>query len=162
MTTFESFLSSRAFNREIEIDLLADLAKVMVVVLAMYLVLKIIDFNHRHVWNYFIISGHEKYYAFFEIIIGVILPMILLFFEKVRSSKKLLFLNAIFVIFGFITNRLNVSIIGMEHHSGFMYIPSFMEVSITLMIVAVGFTVFALAVKYLDVFEESKLHLNKS
>lgn len=105
--------------------------------------------------------GHEKYYAFFELIIGVILPMVMLFFEKVRNSKKLLFLNALFVLFSFISNRLDVSIIGMEHYSGITYIPSFMEVSITLMIVSVGFTIFALAVKYLNVFEHETVHLNK-
>jgi len=161
MVIFESFLSSRAFKKEIEMDLLADLGKVMVVVLALYLVLKIIDFNFRHVWGYFFMPGHEKYYAFFELIIGVILPMVMLFFEKVRNSKKLLFLNALFVLFGFISNRLDVSIIGMEHYSGITYIPSFMEVSITLMIVSVGFTIFAFAVKYLNVFEHETVRLDK-
>jgi c(7)-type cytochrome triheme protein len=52
-------------------------------------------------------------------------------------------------------NRLNVSITGMERSSGVSYAPSLTEVSITLMIVAIGFAVFTLAAKYLPVFQHA-------
>jgi Ni/Fe-hydrogenase subunit HybB-like protein len=157
MVILESFLSSRAFKRELEMDLLAEIGKIMVVVLAFYLVLKIVDYNYRHVWQLFFSSGYEKFFLVGEILFGVILPMIMCFFDKVRKNKRLLFLNALLVILGFVTNRLNVSITGMEANSGFVYVPSFMELSITLFIVSIGFTVFALAIKYLNVFPEEKI-----
>jgi c(7)-type cytochrome triheme protein len=48
-------------------------------------------------------------------------------------------------------NRLNVSITGMEGALG-NYFPSWTEVSVTSMIVALGFVLFSTAVKYLPVF----------
>jgi small neutral amino acid transporter SnatA (MarC family) len=55
---------------------------------------------------------------------------------------------------GFITNRLNVSITGIEHWVGHHYLPSFTEFSVTASMVAGGFALFGLAVKYLPIFED--------
>ena len=49
--------------------------------------------------------------------------------------------------------RLNVSITGIEAGTGVRYFPSWMEVSVTMMIVAIGFAVFGLAAKHLPIFE---------
>jgi Ni/Fe-hydrogenase subunit HybB-like protein len=141
-------------------DLLAEIGKIMVVVLGFYLMLKFVDYNYRHVWGQFFNPGYEKYFLIGEILFGVITPMVLCFFEKVRNNKRLLFFSALLVVLGFVTNRLNVSITGMEANSGFVYVPSFMEVSITLFVVAGGFAVFALAIKYLNVFPEEKTKKN--
>jgi c(7)-type cytochrome triheme protein len=54
-----------------------------------------------------------------------------------------------------VMNRLNVSITGMERSSGVSYAPSLTEVSVTLMIVGIGFTLFTLAAKYLPVFQHA-------
>jgi Ni/Fe-hydrogenase subunit HybB-like protein len=58
------------------------------------------------------------------------------------------------VITGFILNRLNVSITGLEAASGVHYFPRWTEVAVTLSIVAVGFLLFSLAVRYLNVMEK--------
>ena len=60
------------------------------------------------------------------------------------------------VLFGFIANRLNVSITGMEAASGVHYMPRWTEVAITLAICAIGFAVFRWAVLNLPVFEEKE------
>jgi c(7)-type cytochrome triheme protein len=67
-----------------------------------------------------------------------------------------LFFAAVLTIMGFIVNRMNVAITGMTASSGVNYFPSFLEISVTLSIVAAGFTLFSLAVKYLPVFPEAK------
>ncbi len=51
-------------------------------------------------------------------------------------------------------NRLNVSITGFEAAQGGHYVPAWPEVFITLMIVAMVFAAYALAVRYLDVYPE--------
>ena len=56
------------------------------------------------------------------------------------------------VVLGFITNRLNVSITGMESSAGLHYIPRWTEVAVTGGIIASGFALFGLAVKYLPIF----------
>jgi len=49
---------------------------------------------------------------------------------------------------------LNVSITGMEGSSGVHYFPRWTEVAVTLSIVGVGFLLFSLAVRYLNVMEK--------
>jgi Ni/Fe-hydrogenase subunit HybB-like protein len=58
------------------------------------------------------------------------------------------------VIFGFITNRLNISVTGIERASGVTYIPKWTEIAVTLFIVALGFGLFRLAAKHLPIFKE--------
>ncbi len=57
---------------------------------------------------------------------------------------------------GFITNRLNVSLTGFETYAGHHYLPKWTEFSVTLMIIASGFALFGLAVKYLPIFPEER------
>ena len=57
---------------------------------------------------------------------------------------------------GFITNRLNIALIGFETYVGHHYVPKWTEFSITLMIIAMGFALFGVAVKYLPIFPEEE------
>jgi c(7)-type cytochrome triheme protein len=92
-----------------------------------------------------------------EILLGVIAPIILLIIPRIRTNELGLFVSALMVVLGFIMNRLNVSITGIEAASGTRYFPSWTELSVTAMIVGVGFVLFGLAVRYLTVFpHESK------
>jgi Ni/Fe-hydrogenase subunit HybB-like protein len=65
-----------------------------------------------------------------------------------------LYLASIFTVLGFITNRLNIALIGFETYVGHHYVPKWTEFSITLMIIAMGFALFGVAVKYLPIFGE--------
>jgi Ni/Fe-hydrogenase subunit HybB-like protein len=58
------------------------------------------------------------------------------------------------VLLGFVTNRLNVSVTGMEAVSGVRYVPKWTEYGITAAMVAAGFAIFAIASKYLPIFED--------
>jgi len=55
-------------------------------------------------------------------------------------------------VLGFVTNRMNVAITGMEASSGVHYFPKWTEWAVTASIVGAGFALFALAVKYLPIF----------
>jgi Ni/Fe-hydrogenase subunit HybB-like protein len=87
-----------------------------------------------------------------EMGLGVILPVVLLLFRRVRTTERGLVVGAFFAVLGFVMHRLNVSVTGMERAAGTRYLPSFMEVSVSLGLVALGFAVFALAVRTLPVF----------
>jgi Ni/Fe-hydrogenase subunit HybB-like protein len=71
---------------------------------------------------------------------------------KVRQNATGLFAGALLIIIGFVVNRLNISITGMEAWAKVSYFPSWMEIAITLMIVTTGFMVFGVAARYLPVF----------
>lgn len=152
MTIFESFLSLRVFRKSLEINLLSQLGKVIVVTLGVYLVLRLQDLGGRHAMGLAFEPTYEGRMFLAEILLGVIAPIILLTIPRIRTNELGLFVSALMVVLGFIMNRLNVSITGIEGASGARYFPSWTELSVTAMIVGIGFVLFGLAVRYLTVF----------
>ncbi len=155
MTIFESYLSARAFGRELELPLLSDLAKVIVVVLCLYLTVRIQDLANRDALQYVFKISYQSILFYGEIILGVILPMILLVFEKVRTSRTGLFYSSVLVLLGFVAHRVNTSITAMEHWGSKMYFPSAQEVLLTMGLAAFGFVAFSFLVRYFNVIGES-------
>lgn len=154
MVIFESNLSARAFGREIEMPLLEVLGRAMAVVLAFYGVLKLEDLWSRGALAHLREPSTETLLFVLEITLGLLIPLPMLFFRKIREDRDSLFGVAVLVITGFLLNRLNVSITGIEASSGVHYFPRWTEIAITLSIVGVGFLLFGLAVRYLNVFEK--------
>ncbi|MDZ7267703.1 MAG: Ni/Fe-hydrogenase cytochrome b subunit [candidate division KSB1 bacterium] len=152
MVIFESFMSSRAFKREIEMPQLAQLGRVLVVILMIYTVMKLQDLADRRAWVHVVTPTLEAMLYWAEMGLGVLLPMILLARPHVRRHPTGLFCSALLVVLGFVLNRMNVSITGMEAWARAGYFPSWMEIAVTMMIVALGITAFALAARHLPVF----------
>jgi Ni/Fe-hydrogenase subunit HybB-like protein len=149
MTIFESWHSARAFGQELEFSLLQGLGRVLAVVLAVFLTARALDLLHRDAFGLVIVPRTETYLFWVEILLMMI-PMLLLF--TVRLGPRALYSCALMVIFGFITNRLNVSVTGMQAASGTTYIPRWSEIAVTLAIVALGFAIFRFAVYELPIF----------
>lgn len=153
MTIVESTLSARAFNRGLESDLLAGLARGASVVLGIYLAMKVIDLVISGDWQ--LLTSTSAYSLLFwaEIGLGVALPMMLFASRRVRENPTWLFRSAVLVVAGLVLNRLNVGMFGMFAQTGHIYTPSWMEFTITLSLVTAGVLAFGLAAKYLPVFE---------
>lgn len=154
MTIFESTISSRAFGRGLERSVLVELGGALYVVLLVIGLLRLQDYAHRGVFFSIFKPGYEAYFLWAELIMAFVIPILMLSFKKVRTNPNLLYLAALSTILGFVTNRLNVALTSMEAWVGYHYIPKWTEVSITVMICAVGFFCFSLAVNYLPIFEE--------
>jgi Ni/Fe-hydrogenase subunit HybB-like protein len=152
MTIFESHMSARAFGRHLELNLLARLGRVLLVLLIVYSVMRFEDLYHRGAFALLAHPGYEARLFLLEVVMGSLLPIGLLLFRRVRQSATGLYLAAVLVVLGFITNRLNVSITGMEASAGVHYFPRWTELAVTASIVGIGFAAFGLAVKYLPIF----------
>lgn len=152
MTIFESSLSSKYFGRELEIGILRELGRVLAVVLCVYAVLRFEDLFHRGMLNKMLQPGYEMTLFWLELALALIVPLALLSVRKIRNSANGLYVAAVLVLLGFIANRLNVSITGLESSAGVHYIPKWTELAVTVAITASGFAVFSLAVKYLPIF----------
>ena len=153
MTIFESWHSSRAFGRQLEAPLLASMGRVLAVLLAFYLTMRFLDLLRRAALSY-IFQGRTESYLFGLEIVLMLVPMVLLFRRSVRARAEALYGCAVLVIFGFVANRLNVSVTGMETGSGTHYVPKWTEIVITLWIISLGFAIFRFAAKLLPVFGE--------
>jgi Ni/Fe-hydrogenase subunit HybB-like protein len=153
MAIFESRHSSRALKRPFELPLLASLGRVLAVGLAFYLTVRFIDLGKRGALGHILEPRMESYLFGLEISL-MLLPMLLLFRRRVRLDPGALYASAVMVVFGFVANRLNVSITGMESAAGVAYLPKWTEVALTLSIIAAGFAIFRFLAAHLPVFEE--------
>jgi len=158
MTIFESSMSSKYFGRQLELPILQELGRVLVVVLCVYGILRFEDLLHRGVLKTLLQPGYEVYLFWLEISLGLLLPLLLLSQKKVRTTAQGLYVAAVLVVLGFITNRLNVSITGQESAAGMHYMPKWTEIAVTGAIIAAGFALFGLAVKYLPIFPAEESH----
>ena len=152
MTIFESSLSSKHFGLQLELPVLQELGRVLIVVLGVYGILRFEDLANRGVLKLAFRPSYETYLFWLEISLALIVPLALLLNRRVRTTAKGLYLAAVLVVLGFITNRMNVSITGFEGSTGVHYFPKWTELAVTGMIIALGFALFGLAVKYLPIF----------
>jgi Ni/Fe-hydrogenase subunit HybB-like protein len=154
MTIFESWHSSRAFGRALEFPLIQGMARLLAVLLSFYIILRFADLTTRGSLAYVFEGSLESWLFLLEVGL-MVLPALLLFQSRITSNPSAIYGCAVMAVFGFITNRLNVSITGMERTSGTHYIPRWTEIAVTLAIIAFGFAVFRLAVKKLPIFAEA-------
>jgi len=150
---FESNLCARALGREIEMPLLAALGRAMAVVLGLYGILRLGDLWRRGALIHLREPSTETLLFGLEILVGLLIPLLLLLLPQVREDQAGLFMIAVMVVTGFLLNRLNVSITGLEYSAHAHYFPKWTEVAVTLSLVGTMFLCFALAVRYLNVFE---------
>jgi len=154
MTIFESWHSARAFARQLEFPLIQKLARVLAVLIAVYLVMRFMDLSGRHAWGMLDQPGAERWLFALEIVLMAV-PMLLLLRERTRRSPQAIYLAAVMYLLGFVTNRLNVGITSLERASGVHYTPKWSEVAVTLGIVVAGFAIFRFAAQHLPVFEDA-------
>ena len=126
--------------------------RLVVAVLGVLAVLRVRDLWARGVLPLAFQPTYEAALFQLEFLVGLLLPLALLAVPRVRSSPRGLYAASLLTVLGFITNRLNVSITGFEGAQGGHYIPAAAEVLVTLMLVALGFGAFNLAVRYLPVY----------
>jgi Ni/Fe-hydrogenase subunit HybB-like protein len=152
MTVFESTMSARHFNHALEKPLLLSIGRVLLIVLVVYNILRIHDLFHTGSIRYAFAGGYEANMFWVEIALTLVAPIALLGIPKIRNNPFSLYIVSIVTVLGFVVNRLNVAVTGMESASGVRYVPKWSEVSVTMMMVAFGIFWFALAVKYLPIF----------
>jgi len=152
MTIFESSMSAKHFGKQLELPLIQSLGRTLLVMLCVYTVVRFLDLLHRGALSLLSRPGTEKELFLLEMLLVSVAPICLLLIPKVRESSKGLYLASVLCLLGFVTNRMNVAITGMEAASGQHYFPKWTEIAVTMAIIAFGFWVFALAVNYLPIF----------
>lgn len=152
MIIFESYLSARAFNHGLKLDLLTKISKGAVIALSINFILKAADLIVSGDLKYLLVNSNETYMFYLELIIGTFIPVYFLL-RKNYQSRKGLYTSSVFILSGFLLNRLNVSITSITASSGINYFPSVYELSITMMIVVLGMWAFKFIVKNFPVFE---------
>lgn len=154
MTIVESNLSSRAFGRCVEADVLSGVARIAAALLGVYLVLRVGDLIVRGAITELWPLNRAGLFFLAEILLGAVIPMVLFSLDRIRRNTRWLYHAGQLAVVGFIVARLNVSVTGFEVAAGKTYVPSWTEFAVTAMLVTIGIKAFYLAAKYLPVFEE--------
>ena len=157
MVSTETMLSAKAFNHKVNKEIYSGLAKGILNTLVIYLVLKLI-YLFKDAGLVMAFSGTlEANMYLLEMLLGVILPIIMLLSNSVRTNQRGLLAVNVLVISGVLVNRMNVCVFSMQEYGvskGVSYFPSIMELLVTLGIISMGIFLFKMAAKHLPLFSE--------
>ena len=157
MVIFESLMSEKILKHKSRFDLLSDLAGWMPYLLGFYLLIKIADLLGRNAALQTFTMSPQTISWWLEITIGVILPLILFLSPEIIKTKGGLLWASTLVIVGLVWNRINVAIVGVIVEKWETYYPYWIELFITIGVVAIGLIVFKWAVENLPIYEHDKL-----
>ncbi len=129
---FESFVAASAYRRKIEVHLLNPMSRIMLGVLAVYLLVRLGDLLARGALGE-AFKPTLQAAAFWLENLCFVAPFFLIGNAEARRDPSRLFLAGIAIMLGGILLRLNGFLIGYGHHtgSGWTYFPSFTEVMVT-------------------------------
>ena len=154
MVIFESYLSARAFNHGLKLKLLSICGLISLIFILVNFALKIVYLTAAGKLQYLMIQSSTTYLFYLEILLGTIVPAFFLSSKKFRENKKYLYFSSLFVIAGFLLNRMNVSVTSLAAMTTASYFPSVYEISVTLMLCTIGMWAFKFITANFPVFEE--------
>ena len=154
MVIFASWQSHNALGKQVPAALLEGVARVLTVMLLFYLAIRFVDLFRRDAERLLVVNRMETWLFGLETALLAV-PMLLLLRPRNRANPAALYLCSLMVLFGFVANRLNVSITGLEASQATHYIPRWPEVMITLSLISIGFAVFRMAALHLPLFVET-------
>jgi Ni/Fe-hydrogenase subunit HybB-like protein len=155
VTIMALYLSMRSLNARVDPSILSDVSRVIAPLLALWGLFRGVDLITHDAALYLVQWREETFSFWLEIGLFVIAPLVLLTRDKVRNNPQSLYWACAVVVMGFMTNRLNVSITGLQASSGVYYIPKWQEFAATLAVLTAGVLAFRYAVIYLDILPKN-------
>ena len=155
VTIMALYLCVRSLNVRIDVSILSDVSKVIAPLLALWGLFRVVDLVTHDATPYLFMWREETLSFWLEMGLFVIAPVVLLSRDKVRNNPQSLYWTCALVVMGFMANRLNVSITGLQASSGVYYVPKWTEFAATLAVVTAAVMAFRYAVLYLDILPKN-------
>jgi Ni/Fe-hydrogenase subunit HybB-like protein len=155
VTVIALYLCVRSLNVKLDTAILSELSRVIAPMLGLYGMFRFVDLFSRNALPYLFRWREESFSFWLEFGLLVVAPLVLLNMEKVRSNPQRLYWTCSLVVMGFMANRLNVSITGLQASSGIYYVPKWTEFAATLMVLTAVVMAFRYAVIYLDILPKN-------
>jgi len=146
MVIFESTISHKVFHKQFEgqhIDvekLQLGLGKAAALVMFAYFFLKLQGVIDGHAWGY-LLTGWGAWFLV-EILGFVLLPSLMFAYGSRYGKVKVVRVAAIIGVLGIVLNRLNVSVIAYNWTLPNRYVPSWMEVWVSITLCTIGVLAF--------------------
>jgi Ni/Fe-hydrogenase subunit HybB-like protein len=165
MVIFEGSISNKVFSNQIsEKDhkdhngIIIGLSKICAVAMFAYFFLQLLVFVHGKRWDLLITP--MGYWFLLEMFGFVAFPMMLFFYSYRRNNVFLIKVAAIITMLGVILNRLNVTVIGFRWDAAIRYIPTWMELAVTLAVIFTEIWIFRWVVNRMPVLRKSPSWVN--
>lgn len=155
VTVMALYLCMRSLNVKLDTRVLGELSRVIAPMLALYGIFRAVDLTTHDALPYLFKWREETLSFWIEIGLLVVAPLILLSMEKVRNTPQFLYWTCSLIVMGFMANRLNVSITGLQASAGVYYVPKWTEFAATLMVLTAAVMAFRYAVIYLDILPKN-------
>lgn len=161
MIIVERTLSSWAFKRPLQNDLLKGIAGIASVFIFVYIAFRVIDVvavaidaaAAGQMAERFGGTGMSAMF-FVEMSIGFLLPAILFAAKPVREHPVGRLVAALLLVFGVVFNRLNATFLGLNVEGS--YVPSFIEFAVSAATFAAMLFFYTIAVKLLPIYESQE------
>lgn len=160
MVIFEGSISMKVFSDQISEkshkshnNILTGLSKICAVAMFAYFFLQMLVFVHGRHWD-LLGTAMGKWYLV-EMLGFVLFPMLLFFYSYRKNSQVLIKVAAIITMIGIIINRLNVTVIGFKWDAAIRYVPTWMEIVVTLAVIFTEIWIFRWVVNRMPVLRES-------
>ncbi|MSM39250.1 MAG: Ni/Fe-hydrogenase cytochrome b subunit [Geobacter sp.] len=151
----ESIISSNAFKREIELNELSGLSRIIPWLTVIWLSVRVGDLAYRGQLGAAIKLDFYSCFFLLEFLL-VAGGSIILFSSRMRRSPRWLFITAAMIILGGGLYRFNVYLIGFNPGQGWHYFPSIAELMITVGVIALELLGYQVLVKLFPVLPNPK------
>jgi Ni/Fe-hydrogenase subunit HybB-like protein len=160
MVIFEGSITHKVFSDQINEKnhhahngIILGLSKICAGTMFAYFFLQLLVFIHGQRWN--LLNTPMGYWFILEMLGFVLLPMMLFFVSYRTNNIKLVKIAAIITMLGVIMNRLNVTVIGFRWDAAIRYVPTWMELVVTLAVIFTEIWIFRWVVNRMPVLRES-------
>ena len=165
MVIFEGSISHRVFfdqisekNHKAHNGILTGLSKICAIAMFAYFFLQILVFVHGKRWD--LLDTPMGSWYLLEMFGFVLFPMVLFFISYRRNNHLLVRVAAILTMLGVILNRLNVTVIGFRWDAAIRYVPTWMELAVTLAVIFTEIWIFRWVINRMPVLRESPSWVN--
>jgi Ni/Fe-hydrogenase subunit HybB-like protein len=160
MVIFEGSISHRVFfdqisdkNHKAHNNIISGLSKICAVTMFAYFFLQLLVFVHGKRWD--LLNTPMGYWYLLEMFGFVLMPMILFFASYRRHNIFLIKVAAVLTMLGVIMNRLNVTVIGFKWAEAIRYVPTWMELAVTLAVIFTEIWIFRWVINRMPVLRDS-------
>jgi len=154
----ESLFSSWYFGHKLRVDLLSGLGKAASFVLFAYAGLRLGDLALRHKLDQAFHGTWQGNLFLFEIGLAALLPALLLSFPRIRSNAVGIGIASSLTLLGMVGYRFDLCIVAFARPEGISYFPTWMELAVTIGIIAVAMLGFIFFVECFNVTRHAPGH----
>jgi Ni/Fe-hydrogenase subunit HybB-like protein len=145
-------------NHRAQKGIILGLSKICAGAMFAYFFLQLLVFIHGQNWTF--LNSPMGYWWLLEMVGFVLLPMILFFVSYRTNNLTMIKVAAVMTMLGVILNRLNVTVIGFKWDMAIRYVPSWMELVVTLAVIFTEIWIFRWVITRMPVLRDSPSWVN--